>query len=609
MVWIVSCWYNKVNNQWDDKEQARGMGVVDLLKRSNSLRIKLTLGVLIMTLPLIGMLFYNNFYAIEVVREQVAQSYKNTLTHSMNQIDNDLNNIDAYMNTIGGTSSAYLSTLNLAESDDDEYYMDKANLFNKLVNDYTLFHSLDSFFVYVEQRDEYMAVHSNSLSYDELDLIQLYVTDLIHRSPIPKGTNTIRWQYAQIGDGHYLIDIVQSGNAYLGAVVKSDQLFSSLQSLALGVGGNVLIANDRNEAITSMGFVEERGIVLHNEMKDYYLSGNKDKYMVIGAESMRGAFQLYALISDKSILNNLPYLQRFIWVITLLTLIFIPIGFYYMNRAFLVPLGRILLAMKKVRGGDWSTRAELMKSSNEFRILGYSFNSMMDEIQILRVNVYDEQINKQREELQRLQLQINPHFFLNSLNIVYNMAKTKNYSLIMEMTMALISYFRYLFRSNTSFVRLDDELEHASNYLNIQHLRFPGKLTWKIESPDYLAEIPVPPLIIQSFIENSIKHAMTMDESVDIAVRISYVDESGSRISIQIQDTGGGFSENILQDLQAGKSVENERGERTGIWNVQRRLKLLYQEAASIYFDNHKGNGGANVVIILPIDLMKEETS
>ena len=590
--------------QREDKGALTEMNKLNSLKTKNSLRTKLTLSVFIMTLPLIAMLFYNNFYAIQVVRGQVAQSYKNTLLHNMNQIDNDLNNVDAYLNTTGGTSSAYLSSLNLAESDDD-YHMNKANLFNKLVKDFSLFHSLDTFFVYVEQRSDYMDIHTNNLSYDQREAIQHYVTDLIHQGEIPKGMNTRRWKYAHIEDGHYLIDIVQLGRAYLGAVVRSDQLLSSLQSLRLGEGGVVLLASDRYEPITSAEFIQEKGITLQNDPSDYYLSGVDDKYMIIGAESTRGAFQIFALISDRSILDNLPYLQRFIWIITLLTLIFIPIGFYYMNRAFLVPLGRVLLAMKRVRGGDWSTRVNLLKSSNEFRLLGNSFNAMMDEIRTLRVNVYEEQINKQREELQRLQLQINPHFFLNSLNIVYNLAKTKNYSLIMEMTMALIQYFRYLFRSNTSFVRLEDELEHTRNYLSIQHLRFPGKLTWTIDAPDYLTEVPVPPLIIQSFIENTIKHAMTMDGSVKIAVHIGYADESGSKIIIRIEDTGKGFPEDILHKMQSGKSVENEQGEHIGIWNVQRRLRLLYQEDALIQFNNDGVTGGAVIVIMLPTELTK----
>lgn len=232
---------------------------------------------------------------------------------------------------------------------------------------------------------------------------------------------------------------------------------------------------------------------------------------------------------------------------------------------------------------------------------------MMNEIQTLRVNVFEEQLNKQREELQRLQLQVNPHFFLNALNIVYNLAKVKNHQLIMEMTMSLIKYFRFLFRSNTSFVRLNDELQHTRHYLSIQELRFPEKLTWKVDAPDYLTDIPVPPLVIQSFVENSIKHAVTMEEPIHITVYVGFEDEiDGSMMKISIKDTGKGFEDKVLQELLAGKNIENEQGEHIGIWNVQRRLKLLYNETVSIHYYNDKETGGAVVEIIVPTQPVME---
>lgn len=565
----------------------------------NSLRIKLTFSVLIMTLPLVGMLLYNNFYSIHVVREQVAESYENMLSLYMNQMDSDLNDIDSYINTIAGTGYDLIS-LDLAETDDD-YYMAKAYVFNKLSNDMALYKLLGSFFVYAEGRDDYMDVYTTGVSYTEKETVQEHITHMINQQSVPKGLQTKRWQHTQIGQEHYLINIVQAGGVYVGGWVKTDALLKPLQALNLGEGGAALIATDQGEPITSHNLVRDYEIELRDNLHDYYVSGSNKKYLVVGRESYRGNFNLIALIPDRTILSNLPYLQQIIWLITIGAFAFIPLGLYFMRQAFLVPLKRVLLAMSRVRAGDWSVRVDSEKDAEEFRILGHSFNTMMTEIQTLRVNVFEEQLNKQREELQRLQLQVNPHFFLNALNIVYNLAKVKNFDLIMEMTMALIHYFRFLFRSNTSFVKLKDELEHTRNYLSIQGLRFPSKLSWSVEAPDYLTDTPVPPLIIQSFVENSIKHAVTMEEPIHISVQVSFDDEvEGSKIKITIKDTGRGFDNEILTELQAGRSVENARGEHTGIWNVQRRLRLLYNESVSIKYLNDKETGGAVVEIILP---------
>lgn len=583
------------------------MKIPGLLLQRGSLNFKLILSVLIMTGPLLSMLLYNNFYAIDVVREQVADSYKNMLTLYMKQIDSGLNDVDAYLNSM--LSGIDLVSLDQAESDAD-YYDSKVFLFNKLGKDIALYDSLSSFFVYAEKRQEFMDVNkTQNLTLEEKDLIQQYVADLIRSASIFKGNSAQRWHYARIGQNDYLIDIVRYGSVYLGGWVRTDQLMAPLQSLQIGEGGSVLLANDQGEPITDTELVDENGIQLHQSEGDYYLTGSDRKYLIVDSASVRGNFKLVAVIPDHHILDRLPYLQGIIWIITASSLLFIPIGLYSIRQAILVPLYRVLLSMKKVRGGDWSIRVDMQKGgSEEFRILGESFNSMMTEIETLRVNVYEEQLNKQKEELQRLQLQVNPHFFLNSLNIVYNLAKVKNYELTMKLTRSLVHYFRYMFRSNTSFVPLKDELEHTRNYLGIQALRFPEKLTWTLEVPDYLTDTPIPPLVIQSFVENSIKHAVTMDRPVHISVRIDFVDEdSGSWVKISILDTGCGFGEEVLRELQAGRSVENERGEHTGIWNVQRRLMLLYGDSVSIRYANDPEIGGASVFIILPINPLMED--
>lgn len=568
----------------------------------NSLRIKLIMSVMIMTLPLVCMLIYNNIYAIDVVRGKVSDSYKSTLDLYIDQLDTNLNDIDAYMNSVA--SSFDLLSLSLVQSDED-YYLSKVSLNNKLYKDIALYRSNSGFFVYAGNREDYMAVPNGE--YDESlesENIQSYVIDLINRH-YETEVFTNSWQVFRIGQQYYLVDIVKAGNAYMGAWINTDHLITPVRSLAAGNEGEILLSDDLGNSITRTNIYKPEidiGEGLQNFNDSYYLSGDERKYLVVSSHSERIGFSLVALIPDKHILANLPYLQRIIWFITIATVIFIPTGLYLMRKIFLVPLNKVLLAMRKVRNGDWGVRVNMNRDSDEFVILGESFNSMMTEIQTLRVNVYEEQLNKQREELQRLQLQINPHFFLNSLNIVYNLAKVKNHDLIMEMSMSLIHYFRYLFRSNTSFVKLQSELDHTQNYLRIQSLRFPSQLTWNIDAPNYLMDIPVPPLLIQSFVENTIKHAITMDDPVDITIKLDLLVDplEGSRIFIEIRDNGCGFDEEILMELQAGRSVVNDEGEHTGIWNIQRRLGLLYGDHANISFANDSA-GGAVVTIIVPV--------
>lgn len=576
--------------------------------RRASLRVKLIVSVFIMTMPLVGMLLYNNYYAIHVVRGQVADSYKNTLNLYTNQSDSQLDDIDSYMRTVAGTGYDLLSLSQ--EEADGEYYSAKIYLFNKLSKDINLYDPITSFFAYTDHRQDFLTISKkNASDIKGNDIIEKYLIAYMHSELFSKGSPSKVWKYVQINQVNYLVDIVRAGDTYLGALINTEELVTPLHSLQIGEEGEVILANTQGEPISDSKLVSEYGIELQQKANEYYISGTKKKFLVVGALSNRGDFSLNVLIPDHYILAKLPYLQSIVWFITIAAFLFIPIGLYAMRQSVLVPLYRLLRTMKKVREGDWSSRVELSNTSGEFQLMGGAFNAMMSEVERLRINVYEEQLNKQKEELQRLQLQVNPHFFLNTLNIIYNLAKIKNYDLILDMTMSLIEYFRFMFRSNTSFVPLKDELEHTRNYLKIQNLRFPEKLKWTIHSPDYLLDVPIPPLVIQSFVENSIKHAVTLDEPLTIEIQIEFlIEEHGSRMKISIRDTGPGFKNDILEKLQAGRSVENERGEHTGIWNVERRLRLLYGEVASILYDNDLQTFGAKIEIIIPTNPGLEET-
>lgn len=553
-------------------------------------------------MPLVGMLLYNNIYSINVVREQVAESYRNTISHHMDQIDTELSNVNSYMNSMVSVGTTDVTMLTYTFNEDD-YNLAKAFLNNKLSDALSLYRNIDAFFVYMADRKDYLGVYGDlTLSLDEKERLQKYLSAYIDNNDLKILSEDRKWKFIEIEGENYVFNIVRYGEAYMGAWVNTEKLLNPVRSLKLGDGGIAVLANEQGDAITENTAIAEENIEFRPDMSSYYLSGDQEQFLVVGAQSSRAQVYMYAVIPEHSILSNLPYLRNLIWIISIVTLMFIPLGLLLLSRAILHPLGKVLYAMKKVRIGDWSTRVELRRGSNEFKLLGNSFNLMMDEIQTLRHEVYEEQILKQQEELQRLQLQLNPHFFINVLNNVYNLAKVKNYELIMKMTLSMIRYFRYLIRGNTTFVKLQEELDHTENYLVIQALRFPNKLSWTINNPDYLMELPVPPLIIQSFTENIVKHALAMGQFIQITINIHYYDDSASSVKIQIEDTGKGFSEDVLNRLQQQQKMTTEFGERTGIWNIQRRMKLLYNDQATLHFYNHAVTGGAVVELIIPIE-------
>jgi len=574
------------------------MATYERAKKKKSLGFMLIGIVVMLTMPLIGLLLYNNFYAIHTVREQVAGSYENTLNLYMKQIDANLFDLDAFINAQEGD----LANIERAKNNDTDYYMFKMDLHSRLGKNMILFDSITSFFIYEKSRMDYAEIFSVEGHFvDSKELNKSYISDLIESGQLPKASSQRKWIPIQIGQIYYLLNYVQYGDVTLGALIQTDVLLNPLNDFQLGDEGSVLLANGEGHPISDVNASIGNEINVAKQTDQYYLTGTDKKYLVVGAPSTRGQFNMVAVIPDQFILAKLPYLQGIIWAIFLIALCFIPLGLFIFRKIFLLPLNKVLRAMKRVRSGDLDTRVEGEEQSDEFHILSQSFNSMMDEIQSLRINVYEEQISKQKEELQRLQLQVKPHFFLNTLNIIYNLAKVKNYERVQEMTISLIKYFRFMFRSNTTFVMLNEELEHTRNYLRIHSLRFPERLTWSVEAPEYLSETPIPPLIIQTFVENSIKYAVSLDEPIHISISLEFIEAKGKEsINLRIQDNGPGFDDEVLKLLQQGTNLGNEQGEHTGIWNVQRRLKLLYGDEAELRFRNDEQRGGAIVELIFP---------
>jgi two-component system sensor histidine kinase YesM len=375
-----------------------------------------------------------------------------------------------------------------------------------------------------------------------------------------------------------------------------------LDSVDIAGKGRAVLTTEKFEPMDDANFFKENNISLNYEQSVYNLTGDNDDYLVVGAKSIKGNFSLVTVILDEKVLEKLPYLQKVIWFISFGLLVILPILYIFLRRTILLPLNRLIAAMQKVKNGDLGTFIPQSHSSHEFEVMNKTFNSMASEIKELKINVYEEQLNSQKAELRHLQLQINPHFFLNSLNIIYTLAQVKQYNLIQEMALCLVHYFRYMFRSNSDFVLLDEEIEHTQNYLKIQVMRFPDNLTYDITIPDNLKKCAVPPLLIQTFVENTIKHAVTMDGSIHISINVQLSELDPEHLQIRIHDTGKGFSEEILQQLQSEKGIYKEEGKHIGIWNVQRRLRLLYEKQATIVFSNSM-KGGANVDIQFPLQI------
>ncbi|MBW4082516.1 sensor histidine kinase [Paenibacillus sp. S150] len=562
-----------------------------------SIRFKLLSGILLITVPLIGLLISNNIYAIGVVHNQVMQSNINMMSLYMGQIDASLNEVDSYLYALAATDTDLLPLDKPEALNPDEYNMAKIALRNKIANDITSYPSIDSFIIYSPVNNDMIMTENMNLSYEYRRNLAAGIQEWLGGKAAGRLYSTGQWEPRRIGDEYFLFHSVAAGNVRVLGWVNVRKIMVPLKLIQLGADGrSILMDPKNNSAMNEQDFISRHRINLMSDAP----TGADGKYLIARAQSQRGAFSLAAVIPENAILEGLPYFKNIIAAICIGSLILIPFSLLSFRRMILSPVQRIMQAMKQVKHGHWDTRIEQFSSSAEFEMMHEMFNTMIGTIEELKINVYEEKISKQTAELMHLQLQINPHFFMNTLNIIYNSAQIRNFPVIQEMSLALVQYFRYmLYQGDKMKVPLRGEIEQIYSYLRIQEMRYGESLTYEVKIADELLPCLVPPLLIQSFVENTIKHTLTLDEPVHLELDISLTGPEQQRLAIHIKDTGQGFPDEILDRLALQEDLRSGSNEHLGIWNARHRLQLLYGGEGEIAFANGE-EWGADIRIVLP---------
>ena len=146
----------------------------------------------------------------------------------------------------------------------------------------------------------------------------------------------------------------------------------------------------------------------------------------------------------------------------------------------------------------------------------------------------------------------------------------------------MAEYFRYLLSLKEDYVYLEDELQCIVRYAQVQKIRYQDNFQLRITCNADADEEKIPPLLIQTFIENSIKHNIMLVQDLEISLLI---EEEGGMLHIIIKDNGLGFPVEILDRLNDNENIE-EDGRHIGIINVKNRMQVLYGGQAAVSIRN-----------------------
>jgi two-component system, LytTR family, sensor kinase len=204
-----------------------------------------------------------------------------------------------------------------------------------------------------------------------------------------------------------------------------------------------------------------------------------------------------------------------------------------------------------------------------------------------RVRAAELQASLMETRFERLKSQLSPHFLFNTLNTISVLALRGEREAAAEALELLGNLLRTtLDDTRPDRIPLQQEMAFVEQYLEIQRMRFAGRLTTRCKVAAEVANAMVPAMILQPIVENAVKHGVLERESAGL-VSIQAARDNGM-LRLQVTDSGPGFGVDSPDSVRRG----------IGLSNTEARLEHVYGSACRIEYGS--SDGGGSVTISIP---------
>lgn len=321
--------------------------------------------------------------------------------------------------------------------------------------------------------------------------------------------------------------------------------------------------------------------------------GLREKQILWQAERLPLAVSI--CYSRGLVLGGIPTAVWGLAAIAILCIFLTPLIWYVLKKDVLFPIEKLTGALQEMRSGNESYRIDEhdKRYAAEMLYLFESFDKAAEEVQRSK----EKDVKMVKAELDNLRLQVNPHMLLNSYNMIFALAQSKKFDTIQDYSLHLVNYFRYVLRKTDELVSVQQEMDFILNFIDIQQIRFPNAFRFTYKVGDGCEEAMIPPLLIENFVENSLKYALIPGQVVEVMVDIQHI---GRQLHIAVSDTGNGIKPEVLEALNKGEPYVDPAGSKhIGIWNCMRRVEVFYGERASLEITSQRNNG-TSIILSIP---------
>ena len=226
---------------------------------------------------------------------------------------------------------------------------------------------------------------------------------------------------------------------------------------------------------------------------------------------------------------------------------------------------------------------------SELNQIAEKFDDLLIRLEQLIKNDYKSQIMLNKFRLYSLRSQINPHFLMNTLQLLQTEIVYGNIEVSNGIVVSLSRLLRYTLYNYEKEVRVTEELKYIREYLSLFIRKFDGALSVRYEVDEKAEDYYMPKLLLQPVVENCIEHGFSNNPS-DGMIVISTVLE-GDRIRFTVSDNGAGMTTEEMAQVTANLSKADIDDADIGIRNIHQRIRSCYGGDYGVEISSEDGNG------------------
>ena len=381
--------------------------------------------------------------------------------------------------------------------------------------------------------------------------------------------------------------------------------------LVVGIPGrecaDILSGINRKYAITDeMGWIylsnsaeylsDEMGRFLWFDKKqDGFFTENNQHFYLTQNHILSGQIGVYTMTDTD------PKVHIMWWMILMIVVIFAIIGIvtYYSTRKvsakYTQDVKLLADAFTSVENGEWNTNLT-MDSTLEFQVIGKAFNKMIDSMRKQVAENQELALHAAFAQVKQLESQFNPHFLFNTLyNIRFMIHIYANSA--DKMITSLSKLLRYSIHDSGEEISVKEDMENIQSYFNILQIRYNKRFAYEVNIEESILDCMIPKLIMQPLVENAVKYGFTDRDKLTVKIK-GY--EKQGRLIFSCEDDGAGMTPQQLKDIRRRLQQKENKEGHLGLYNIHRRIQLMYGEEYGIFLESEIGQGVV-VVLVLPV--------